>query len=489
MVKITDKSVFRRLASAYINNARRDFQRLLLADHPFYIVAMGLMCLFMEFVVRPWPKDDLLRNMVAFADHYDYGRMFVYSPGMPRYDFDIGFDRVCGFLYRSMPWWHHAAAVHLVQCLAFITYVSSLLFALRRVLGLSWIHERSGWGWLLVASLLFAVMNCGALGRCVSGRQEVFLSAWAIAVMALPAWWAALIWLGVGVVLAPCYWLSIVYAPAALLLAPRFGWGRAMIFFSILVLVNFAFWHWYSAGDWLPSIMLLRSDIAHRVIAVSEDQPLAILLMVPWFWVLLIPFIGVLWKRFLDRFRGDNGATSLLLLAVIVWFALPDMVRYEDVLAGFMALFAAGGMRVIAREWPGIETATDKDAARRPWYVVKGLVVAFLVFSSSATGGVSRPPVFRFRHPSAHIVLTPWSSPMYQLVFANPGVRVAPAMELGATSHGIQKMSVDLSDGHISCSRLRQTDFTNVYEKSLSRVPPCLKLAGIAGPMRMWSVR
>ncbi|MDD4937349.1 MAG: hypothetical protein PHT60_16420, partial [Acidiphilium sp.] len=383
-------SGIRRFLDKSISNARRDFDRLIIRDHPFYLVVMGLLTFFSWLVAAPWPKDDLLRDMVAFSYRYDYSKAFVYSPGIPSYDFDIGFDRICGFLYRSLPWEDHAWAVHLVQGAAIITYVSALLLSLRRVLGLRWGEAGRGWAWLMVAGLMFAVLSCGGMARVISGRQEVFLAAWAIAACAIPSWWAAVLWVGAGMVLAPCYWLSVVYTPAALMLSRRFGWPRALGSFGVLLLVNVVFWHWYSGGTWLPSLLQLRADIHNRVVGVGEDQPIAILFLDPWFWVIAFAFVAALWRDAPSWLGRQRDQSSIAMVGLIVWFLLPDMVRYEDIVAPLMAMYAARTLRTQVARWPG-----GDGSVQGGWLVVKGLAVVLLVFSSLGLSGAPRPRVYR----------------------------------------------------------------------------------------------
>lgn len=165
---------------------------------------------------------------------------------------------------------------------------------------------------------------------------------------------------------------------------------------------------------------------------------------------------------------------------------IPDMIRYVDVLGPLAAIFLARVIngRPSAIAW--IERAGPMSA-----------VLAILTPAWIFTYTFHPQPMSDLHLPGYHAgqrALTYFSDADYELLYENPGIRVAPAMELGMTKRTVQRASFDLKDGQVDCAELEKWNVRWVaspeFRWSASRAPSCLRLVRIdRSGMTLWLVR
>lgn len=440
----------------------------LAVDSPAVLILMLSVALGSALIVAPWPPDDLLRDMVAWAYHYDYRGMYAYSPLIPRYDMYLGFDKAVAWLYRSLP---HTMAPHVVQLLLSVLFVGVLTASLLKVL------RRHAHRYYLTTVLLALALSTCAI-RLQQARPELLMATWALAATLIDAAWQGWLWSGAGLLLAPTYWLAGVYTPALLLAGDKLAFRQRALIMATVFALQVALWHWLSHGAWYASLNDLHAALANRLMAPAESMPVYVLLLNAFTQLLLalalltgwLNYRTTGWRKF---FRKEAGW-----LLVFGWFLLPNMVRYSDILSGLLALWAARQLRTLSFNFEGLP-------ALRALALVMTLTLSVTWVLSPA------PRHLTFQLPATNkpiLVQGSLGSVGYRLQYDQPGLVVSPALEVGMTIRPVQALANGLSQGRLSCRALAHYGFGWVVEDKLSYPPACLQLAQISGPYRLWEV-
>jgi len=397
------------------------------------------------------PPDDLLRHITAWRIGLDYRAQYPWSD-IPKADMWLGFDYVLGALQRA-----GLSKQFLLQWVPGLSVAlqSVVLYGvLRRVLPARRRHAE-----------LFLL--AGALGmlaltpRSLLGRPEMFLAIFGISAWLCRTRVQAAVWALGYLVLIPCYWLGWAYAPLALLLAPaalsltaRFGLG------ALLGLLHIAFWQAYT-GDYLGTLIWLKSTLS---VLVGENAPMLCGLSFWGFWVLL-GALGLVMSTLNKR----RAIAALPVLLLLVWFTLPNQIRY----------FAALSFVALPWVYRNFALMAQLKQIRIPSMVV---VLALGLAGAVAVPKTDEQPTFDL---GAHARV--YSEAPYATVFyGQPGIAVEPSFAMGATRPEWRELH---KDNTLRCDLLVRGGFTHVVEKSLVRPLECAELQAVQGPWRLWTIK
>lgn len=429
------------------------------SDRPlWWLVPLGVVVAL--FVARhPFPTDDLLRDMTAWAWHYDYRDVFWGSPRVPGYDQYWGFDRLAGWVYRTVP---HRWAPLVFQMAALLGFLGVFAVLLGQKL------KRHPLRWTLVSIGLAWALYTPVLTRIVSARPEIFFTVWALAAF-LAAGRRFWLWLAVGLLLSPGYWLAGAYSAAFWVLpgrSIRFRLVGSFLFGLTTVLL----WEVLSHGLWLPNFLNLSGMIAYRVYGVAEDNGLSVFLQLPSVMALPVVLALLPWRLFRTQ------ASSLFLF---LWFCIPWMIRYVDILFPLgLVLLVEGLDPAWGLTWP------PERLARLRWVVFFGLL--------SVPWGLvplENPTLLQVPGSTAHPsrVLAPFGPKVYDTLYANPGtIRMAPAMDPGMTKRSLQYLVEHLAQA--SCATLQASRAQYLVTEQNLPVRPCLHRLTVRNGWSLWQI-
>lgn len=397
------------------------------------------------------PSDDLMRHLTAWQIGLDYRAQYPWSD-IPQANLWLGFDYLLGVLQQvgvSKAW-----LLQWVPGLSLLLQSVVLYLALDRTLPA---RKHPASLFLLTGALGLLLLT----PRSLLGRPEMFLlilgaAAWLCRTRAQAALWA----LGY-LALVPAYWLGWVYAPMALLLAPSvLSFRQRLSLATVLGLLHLAFWQTYT-GDYLGLLLWLKGTLS--VPAGENDSLISSLGLWP-AWVFAASLSLAL--STLNRRRAWQALPVLLLL---VWFVLPNQIRYVAAL-GFVAL-------------PWLYRTLAVTAQVRQLQVSPLLVLLALGASAALTVKPTPVPAPFALKASARV----YSESPYATVFhGQPGIAVEPSFALGATRaewKGLKQAGV------LQCDRLEAGQFTHVIEQSLVKPLECAELTQVYGPWRLWTLR
>lgn len=404
------------------------------------------------------PQDDLLRHVAAASIEYDYRQLYIgLDPSFPQSSMWFGFEVAAGWLAGSIGYW---PAVYTIQGLCY-----ALAAMLAIVLARKLIHadQESKATWMTVA--VTALLLGGLLQRSLLARPEAFMALWGISAVVLrPA-----AWVGIGLLLMPAYWLSAVYLPCSLLL--RASGKTRLAAAAALAAVYVVFWAVYAGTDWMQFakslLLMLDSRVEHA--APGEALPIQAALLNPIF----VLAIGA------ALLRGRNTAwrhADLLCVLVIAWFLLPGQIRYIGIVGVLLIILAI----------PRIPTQRLPLSGR----LAVPVICALLVAANAPAVRHGDLPTFELAPGSR--LLTEFDAPTYLLPAINPGIRSAPAMDMGAVDPRLQMASLALSGwGRLDCRTLHAFGITHVVESRMATSPDCLESPVFkpGTPWRMWHVR
>jgi hypothetical protein len=460
--------------------------------HHFMIILVVLIPVILFALAHPAPPDDLLKHLISGYYHFQYRTMFWGSPRLMAGDLYIGFDKVAALAYQYLP--HHLAYLPFQIILLLGFAVIPPMALLRQLTNLSRPVA------FTLATILAAIiwMLPGIPERITSGRPEDFFALWDISVFLVRGKRGALVWVATGLLLLPTYWIAFAYLPATLMLPVSRKFR--IIALATLTAVFLTFWEVYSAGQWLPWLWSLHTDISMRVAGVAENEPAGLLLfkftpMMLLFMVIILIYrsksTAVVsrfhWRVIMDAVIPVQPKQVLASLALptllFAWFLLPDMVRYVDSLGPVAAI-------IIARM---LNTSEPQTLERmRPTANAAALMLLFLLTNHTFHSG----PMSDLHIPGyrpGQKVLTFFSSATYDALYENPGVRVAPAMELGMTRRKIQGAGLNLANGKVNCRNLAHWHVSWVASPKMrwfsGTEPSCLSLVRLnPSGMSLWAV-
>jgi len=477
------------LFSSYLAVLKQSLQKAMQENFP-YLLLVILIPILAFSLTHPVPPDDLLRHLVSGYYHFNYKNAYWGSPRMNTHgDMGFGFDVIASHVYQWLP--HH---------LAFLPFQVALLLSFSVLL--PWAIYRQFQKTdkqlaLILAGILAALVwsLTDFYGRIYSGRQEAFWAVWVLAAFLLPSGRRAIVWLLTGFLLTPTYWLSFAYYPAAFLLEE--SRKKRLIYFVLLCLVFLSFWIPYTDGHWFHWLIGLHQDIRMRMAPVAEDQPyLAAFFHFPGAILLLIstlflfedkkPARLTLIQRVFPKDVRFVSRSAWLIGALFAWFSIPDMIRYVDVLGPLAAIFLA---RKIDQNQSLTQWLLDHQG-----FVKLSLLVLLPCLFTATSHHTTLPNLHIPNYQKGERVLAYFSPANYDVLYENPGIRVAPAMEVGMTRRFIQKQSIDLSIGKFDCSFYQKYHVrwlvTPRVNWSRSKSPQCVELYRInSDGMTLWKVR
>lgn len=433
------------------------------SDWPLMGIMFGMVvALFAVF--RPFPPDDLAKSMVMWAYDFDYAKAYWTWPDhAPKFNIYILYDKLVSSIYLQFPRSKIEYAPLVMQLTALVAFLALFIGALRlrmdKIPG-----DRDAWMVMLVMLTLAAGME----GRIILARAEVLMAIWGLAALVAFETYTA-VWIMVGLAMIPFYWLSPVYAAYALLL-PNRSWVFRVVTAVGLAVAGCAFWYYYSNGQWLEMMLSGNVSVGEYKQLVTEFKSIFVLFLQPATIAMLA--IGVFfWHR--SGYRRPEIAVTL----VLVWFLLPNMVRYVSSVAPLIAILVADQINngYKDREW------------RNPLkYGGLALVVvmAFSVSKRDQANKIEIPQELQGR------VFSTFNSAMYHGMFFNPGAKFGPTMAVGwNTKEASEAMDTLARKQKLNCEFLLKNEVTAVVENTLvGEAMPCLEIVNTRQDYRVWKV-
>ena len=407
------------------------------------------------------PGDDLLRHAVSYAFGYSHLAMYPEST-LPAFNLYPLFDHLVGWLSQQLT---PSAAVKAVQalCVALSSFVfyRAAFNTLERTQAASTPSRVA----LDATALTLLVLGAGLMHRALLGRPEAFALLWAASALNLGGPRSILkqsLFVLAGCLVSAGYWMAWLTWPL-LLLAPL-AWTRRVLLGALVAAFHVSFWWWHSSGDYFTLMAQVPAWNAHRLLTVSENTTVFSLLLNPSVIALLALAIAG-W-----RFFAERGRTLLVVLAYLVL----NMVRYAGALG-------ACAVRPASHAWQRLPLNTTHR-------LVVVLVALLSLVHTSFPGNPAAPS---FKLPAGSRVITAFGQATFATPLANPGtVAVFPAMEVGASSHAVQALSMQLVRGKFDCDKARALKLTHAVESGYpGKVSACLHLLETQGPWRLWEVR
>lgn len=406
------------------------------------------------------PGDDVLRHFGAWRHDYDYHRLYVHlDPRFPHESMWIGYEWLIG-------WLHRALGLQLAILALQWTIYALAAYSLWRTALVLIPDREDAWTWrLAVVSVLLLTQ---LIFRIAMARPEALFAIWAMSALWMRPW----LWVTLGVLMQPLYWLGAVYAPAAILL--RASWRVRIACVAAPMLAAAGFWFSYAGWAW-PQFYWLSFDwIRLRLAPVGENESILLALLIPGFTATLLL---LLWRGKLELQRDWP------LLALLGWFLLPGQIRYLSTVHAWLVVLVVRSVP-LPRLTAGGQLAVWVAVIASSTYGV----AASGKLTSSYTDGL---PHFKTLESNAQ-VLTGFDQATYFLPTAHPGIRSAPAMELGATIQPVQAQAVALGGAGnetLDCRAIQNFGFTHVVEKRMPSAVPCLQLQEISNGWRLWRVK
>jgi hypothetical protein len=417
----------------------------------------AILLLSIILVVQPWPMDDLL-SIAAIGSGVFTHSSFVYAEWQklgisPWY----GLEQIVGYLSRAAG---QDVAIRLTQLASVLFTVTSITLAAKKLAG-----DRKDLA-LHTALILALILASGIIQRAIGGRAETFFVAWGIAAIWMPARY----WLPLGVLMTPLYWLSWIYAPMALLLQASLRVRLlAMFIYGATALLSWI----YLNGAHYPEMFSLTAEwVSMRKVEMSENIPaLSSILLSP----------ASLFLSSLLLIGGLMGIGKLKedwpFAIVCLWFLIPDMARYTP---GIMAISGLWLIAAMARGMP----SQPIRAALVP------IIVAMCLLLAKTIPGSSEETHPHFKVPEGAILMGSVSSALQETIRRNPGIRVTPSFEVGATNPEIQTALLDLIlHGQFDCDLLKKFPVDYLIENSLKSIPACLEINQVSGGWRLWKIK
>lgn len=453
---------------------------------------IGLPFLYLIMIViifalnLPMPQDDLLRDVVAGEYGYDYTQLYVHAPLLAKYNQYIAFDQM---LHWSVILIGKLATVHLVQSLCHILFVAPCI--------LIYLHfmrkDKNCYVYLTI--ILMLLLNNYTMVRLTLARPEMIFTCWIfwglwLKFTARTMW--KLTWLLIGLLMIPGYWLAFFYIPAILVV---FDKARIRLLAAcIFLLVTIVFWQNYSNGQWFSSILELGILNNNRLAIIGENKSIALLLLTPITSTALIVYLYT-YKNFVINQVAElrpnlkclhlnlyhkikaafklvdlNSPTSSAVILILCYSSL-NMIRYSAIITGLFCILVAIRLVQLKLTIPP---------------VTRYILLCLAIFLPMTVNCYQLIP--KFTIPAESIVLGTNQS-NYYVPFYSSGIKIAPAMEIGANDQGIQLLMKEIDiNGTVSCTQLNKYHFNYLVERNLTIVPSCLKIYQIQKGWRAWKV-
>jgi hypothetical protein len=412
---------------------------------PFLPLGLVLLLVTLQCLqAAPYPQDDLLRNVAAYAWGFDYSALYPYSPGVPHFDPYIGFDWLLGQVSRAFG---TRSAVVVAQLAGAAAFAVALLAPLRVT------EDRI----FRATAAIVLVMGTLVTSRLVGGRPEIWATVWLLSAASLPP----RAWLLLGALLSPAYWLMPLYSLGALMLSGT--WRRRLSLLVLAVAATSAFWLVYAGREWVETGLALPS-LNHRPVQAVEAGPLLGLLNYPGTWLMLASLAGTI--------LGHRGRLQHWRLALpFIGFLAIGSVRHILVLAPLAGLWIA------LQSW------------RRPGLTAWS-ALTFVALIAGALGTTQMPGHLgpQLQVPRGSVILSGYNPAVFYLPFHNAGTfSMAPSIESGWDTPQVVALARAVTSGTLTCDSLNGTSFTHVLaqaDKPLSG--PCFTLYAKEPGWTLW---
>jgi hypothetical protein len=284
--------------------------------------------------------------------------------------------------------------------------------------------------------------------------------------------------------LSCAYAFSPIYAAAALLLGSPAEPPVQRVAKNFAVAVTaaasaIAIWMFYTGGQYTLVYTLLQTVLQVQVdnkIAIGELLPLTEIMGSPVALMICFGLLAIVWRR------ASYIATSpevriqlLLILAVALYFSLPNYVRYASII---WPLFVVAALLAIGDDLPA--------SYPRSWIWVAGAVfIAANVTPRSQR--IDEAVLKTMRVPAGSTILAPFNSSSYIASAANPHAVVTPIFDMSTVTHPAQGVVRKLSEGSLDCDAANSLRFGYLIENTLKgQAPTCVHLLAIEGDHRLW---
>lgn len=408
-------------------------------------------------VASPAPPDDLLREMTAGLHHYDYRNLYWGSPRLMAGDTSYWWSRATEWLLQVLP---PQEAFLPVQYALVLGWAIALPLSVRKAIRLSEVISDNALAWAvtgILVSLIWA--DGGFVSRMIQARPENLGALLVLFAFLASGFWLTALWTLTATLFVPMYWLSAVYIPGALLL--DIPGRKRFLVFGGLSLEFLVVWVSGLQGNWWGWFTGMPIAIAHRVVGISENEPLWHFLLGSNIWLFIALAILVTQTPAIKARQW-----RFIFFLLVIWYALPDMVRYIDDILPLVVLLIAVSLRPIP------------ESLRKPIFLLAPVAIFFLATSSIHTSSMADMKI-----PGAkpgQRVLTTLGPAEYWALYQNPELKFAPACELGYTKKAIQEAGLGLYTGKTTCKTLYQYRVSWVVGKGLDWKPntlgKCLRL-------------
>lgn len=455
------KQLLSRLANVQRQNSGQELPYLL-----------SIIILIFFLAISPIPKDDLLRDLIAWKYNYDYAQLYINAPLLPPYNQYFLFDKLLGFICKHLGLMY---SLRMVQLSAIIIYLVPIFILVK-----SQLAHRSDKH--IIATLAVAITFCACGNRILIARPEVFFAAWVV--------WGIVahqlnkdiykgIWYLTGLALIGMYWLSFIYIPMALWVFNKTH-NKVIALLGLLV-ATILIWQSISNGAWLHSQILLKETLQNRLTGLNVGENATILLMFLYFPVGICTFfLGKLLYEKLELviYQSNHKLNFTLwpIYVVIAWFLMSNMVRYVDVIFPMelflLVYFYKNHLPDCTIQWK------------------RSLVFIISVYSIAITFLNINTSLPKFNIPANSKVVSNFTGPNYWIPFTNKEkIFMAPAMDVGMNDKNIQQIAIDLTTkSSVDCGILKKIKFDYLIEDELKIIPSCLKLDQVDGKYRLWKI-
>ena len=431
---------------------------------------------------HPAPPDDLLRDLTVWRHHDDYRPMYWGSPGISRGDYYLGFDWAAGWIDRAfvslgqLRWaW---LGVTIPLCIGTAAVMPAALLTRTR--------RRDPAAILLLCIVVCAAWMVPDFGQRVkSGRPEAFATLWMLSALLVGTRTRLIAWIACGAAIFSSYWFAWIYLPAFALLPRAVPWKARRWLAIALCLYAACFWLVASHGHILDWYWNLSRALHNRAYPVLQNVGLLAESFLPAAITFTALAITALWMGRSDSaLQRHDGPSPRTIAWIVVWFLLPNMVRYVETVYALLAVLIFERLLAIVPE----------KIEPRILPAMAGAAFALCVVSAAAMfqgyGQIARGYVLPGAHPGDK-VLTWFGHDTYDVLFVNPQVRVTPAFELGMTTKPLQKVSFALGKGEVSCQQLKDLQVRWVvapHQANIERLArsSCLRLVGSAHQSSVW---
>lgn len=453
---------------------------------------IGLPFLYLAMIViifafnLPMPQDDLLRDVVAGEYGYDYTQLYVHAPLLAKYNQYIAFDRI---LHWSVLLMGKLATVHVVQSLCHILFVTPCI--------LIYLHfmrkDKNCYAYLTI--ILMILLNNYTMIRLTLARPEMLFTCWIfwglwLKFTARTMW--KITWLVIGLLMIPGYWLAFFYIPAILVVFDKTITKLSASF--IFLLVTVVFWQAYSHGQWFHSVIELKALNSNRLAIIGENKSIALLLLTPITSSALIIYLYTYKNLVIEQIAESrhnlkylhiklyrdacrtlksinwNSPTTSAVMLMLCYSSL-NMIRYSAIISGLFCILVSIKLVNLKLTMPSI---------------TRYILLCLAIFIPMTINCYQLIP--KFIIPPGSVVLGTNQS-NYYVPFYSPGIKIAPAMEVGANNQEIQQIMKDIDiNGTVSCSQLNKYHFNYLVERNLTSIPNCLKIYQVQKGWRAWKI-